>query len=437
MEIKCIESEQIFFAKMNRYSFKLSDKKWQLDKENCVYPHKVVDRMPTKMKLSYLKTLAYYASEYSSFYIQNINTLFYKWFGAITIDTIDDKAIYQLNVYLGSERNYKLNLIKAFIIKWKNLNYPGVEATAIRMLEKIKIIPNQTGDAVKRRDPNKGPLTETEFNKIINAVGKFYHEKKIQCFLYCYILLLAITGRRPLQLISLKAKDLIKNERGCFLNVPKVKQRKCFRKEFNMVMIEPFLYDSLSMLINQNQAFVEDKFSVGISNYRGELPIFMNLDKITETKRIEDFLYDLTTDFFHMKNSVMSKLLKHFPSKFDVRSERTNSYIELNARRFRYTLGSRLANEGASIEVIAKALDHKSVNSSMIYIKNNPDNVYDIDKRLSAFFNPLSNILMGIEIEENKKFFIKYVSDAFFLLEDTKEDLKCLTCKKFNPWRAL
>ncbi|EOR0710968.1 hypothetical protein D6V90_RS25925, partial [Escherichia coli] len=25
----------------------------------------------------------------------------------------------------------------------------------------------------------------------------------------------------------------------------------------------------------------------------------------------------------------------------------------------------------------------------------------------------------------------------FFLLEDTKEDLKCLTCKKFNPWRAL
>ncbi|EFE8044769.1 site-specific recombinase, partial [Escherichia coli] len=26
MEIKCIESEQIFFAKMNRYSFKLSDK---------------------------------------------------------------------------------------------------------------------------------------------------------------------------------------------------------------------------------------------------------------------------------------------------------------------------------------------------------------------------------------------------------------------------
>jgi integrase len=120
-----------------------------------------------------------------------------------------------LNVYLGSARNYKLNIVKAFITKWKKLNYP-VEATALRMLEKIKIIPNQTGEAVKRRDPNKGPLTETELNNIINAVRKFYHEKKIQCFLYCYILLLAITGRRPLQLISLKAKDLIKNEKGYF-----------------------------------------------------------------------------------------------------------------------------------------------------------------------------------------------------------------------------
>ncbi|MBS6366655.1 MAG: hypothetical protein KH420_04835, partial [Clostridiales bacterium] len=56
------------------------------------------------------------------------------------------------------------------------------------------------------------------------------------------------------------AADLIKNEKGYFLNVPKVKQRKSFRNEFNMVMIEKFLYDSLSMLINENQVFVEDKF---------------------------------------------------------------------------------------------------------------------------------------------------------------------------------
>ncbi|OJF29492.1 integrase, partial [Escherichia coli] len=73
MENKCIESEQIFFAKMNRYSFKLSDKKWQLDKENCVYPHKVVDRMTTNMKNSIIKTISYNTHKYSSFYVSFIH----------------------------------------------------------------------------------------------------------------------------------------------------------------------------------------------------------------------------------------------------------------------------------------------------------------------------------------------------------------------------
>lgn len=43
---------------------------------------------------------------------------------------------------------------------------------------------------------------------------------------------------------------------------------------------------------------------------------------------------------------------------------------------------------------------------------------------------------MGVEIEENKNFFIKYVLDSFLLLEDIREELKCLSCKNFNPWRA-
>ncbi|MCC8464732.1 tyrosine-type recombinase/integrase [Photorhabdus bodei] len=436
MKIKSIENEGVFLAKMSGYSFKLSDKKWQLDKEICVYPHKVVERMPEMMKLGYLNTLAYYASEYSPSYIKNINGLFHKWFGIMTINTIDDKAVYQLNVHLSSAKNYKLNTIKSFIIKWKKFNYPGVETTALRMMDKIKITPNQIGEAVKRRDPNKGPLTETEFNNILSVVSKLYQEKKIDSSLYCYIMLLAKTGRRPLQLTSLKAKDLIKKEEEYFLNIPRIKQGKDFRKEFNMRMIDSLLYENLLMLINENRVFVEDKFGVEINHLKNELPIFMDLDKVTETEGIEHFLSHLTTDSFHMKNSVMSKLLKRFPSEFDVRSERTNSYIELNARRFRYTLGSRLANEGAAIEVIAKALDHKSIKSSGIYIKNSSDNVYDIDKSLSAFLSPLSNILMGVEIEENKKLFIKYVLDSFLLFEDKKEETKCLSCKKFNPWRA-
>lgn len=436
MEIKYIENETVFLARMSGYSFKLSDRKWQLDKETCVYPYKVVDKMPERMKLSYLKTLAYYASEYSPSHIESINYLFNEWFGSMTINTIDDKAVYQFNVHLGSTKNYRLNTIKAFIAKWKAFNYPGVEASALRMMERIKIIPRKTGEAVKRRDPNAGPLTETEFNTILKIVGKNYRENKIYCYLYCYIVLLAKTGRRPVQLTSLKAKDLIKNEKGHFLNIPRVKQQKYFRTEFNLKMIDSQLYEDLLILINENQSFVEAQLGVEVSYLRDELPIFLDVKKTAEIKGVDNFPSYFKTDFLHMRNSFISRKLKGFSVEFDIRSERTDSYLKLNARRFRYTLGSRLANEGASIEVIAKALDHKSVNSSGLYVRNSPDNVHDIDNRLSPFFNPLANILMGEKSEENKDLFIKHVLDSFLLIDDRKEEVKCLTCKNCKLWSA-
>ncbi|WP_349856176.1 tyrosine-type recombinase/integrase [Pectobacterium aroidearum] len=436
MKIKFIENEEVFLAKRFGYSFKLSDRKWQLDKEICVCPHKVVERMPELMRLGYLKTLAYYASEYSPGYIKNINSLFHKWFEIVSINTIDDKAVYQFDFYLGPDKNYKLNTIKSFIIKWKKFKYPGVETTALRVMETIKITPNQTGEAVKRRDPNRGPLTETELNTILVSVSKLYQEKKIDSYLYCYIMLLVKTGRRPLQLTSLKAKDLIQKEEGYFLNIPRVKQGKDFRKEFNMIMIDSVLYENLLILINENQAFAEDKFGVDISHLKKELPIFMDFEKMVEIKTIASFSSYLTMDYLHMKNSFISRKLKRFPVEFNVLSERTNCYLELNARRFRYTLGSRMANEGASIEVIAKALDHKSINSSGIYIKNSPDNVPDIDNRLHSFFAPLAKIFMGEESVESKKSFINYILSSYGLTDDKNDGIKCLTCKNFNPWSA-
>lgn len=54
-----------------------------------------------------------------------------------------------------------------------------VEASALRMMERIKIIPSKTGEAVKRREPNAGPLTETEFNTILKIVGKIIEKIKL------------------------------------------------------------------------------------------------------------------------------------------------------------------------------------------------------------------------------------------------------------------
>ncbi|EAQ8726904.1 site-specific integrase, partial [Salmonella enterica] len=144
----------------------------------------------------------------------------------------------------------------------------------------------------------------------------------------------------------------------------------------------------------------------------------------------------MTTDFLHMKNSFISNRLNNLTTKFNIGSSSNNGPIRINARRFRYTLGTRLAKEGASVEVIAKALDHKSINSSGIYVKNCPDNVHDIDKMLNPLFEPLSKIFLGEEQSKNKKLFTEYILNSFGFFNDKNDQIECFTCKNFRAWSS-
>ncbi|WP_054634378.1 site-specific integrase [Pantoea stewartii] len=436
METCNLIKENLVFATMQGYSFKLSDTKWQLDKETCIFPHKIADKMPESMRIGYLTTLAYFSAEYSAGYTKNMNQIFSQWLGMVDIKTIDANAVYQFNVSLGPEKNYKLNSIKKFLAKWKKLGYVGVESSAIRMLEKIKIKTNLTGEAVKRRDPNSGPLTEEELKIILKSITKLLEEDKINLFIYCYIILLATTGRRPLQLTSLKAKDLIKTGEGCFLNIPKVKQRKDFRSEFSLVRIDDCLHEKLTTLVDVNQKNIEDSINQSIRHIKNELPIFMDSKKSISIQSGQSLDTIMATDFLHMKNSFISKELDKITTKFNIQSSRTHNPIRMNARRFRYTLGSRLAKEGASVEVIAKALDHKSINSSEIYVKNSPDNVHYIDMKLHSFFEPLSKIFQGSDSTQNKKLFTEYVLNSFGFTDCKHEHVECFTCKNFRAWSS-
>ncbi|ENQ5805655.1 site-specific integrase, partial [Salmonella enterica] len=148
MKTSTLKKENVVFAMMKGYRFRISDNKWQLDINNCVCPHKVADKMPESMRVGYLNTLAYFSSEYSAGYIKNINHIFSQWLRLMDLEMINSKAVYQFNVSLGPEKNYKLNSIKNFLSKWKKLGYEGVDNSALRMLEKITIKPNLTGEAV-------------------------------------------------------------------------------------------------------------------------------------------------------------------------------------------------------------------------------------------------------------------------------------------------
>jgi hypothetical protein len=112
------------------------------------------------------------------------------------------------------------------------------------MLEKITIKPNLTGEAVKRRDPNSGPLTEEELKIILESIRKLLKEDKIPLFI---LLRYSISNNRKEAITAnfVESERSHQNGRGLFSNIPKVKQRKNFRSEFSMMRIDDSLYENL------------------------------------------------------------------------------------------------------------------------------------------------------------------------------------------------
>lgn len=69
--------------------------------------------------------------------------------------------------------------------------------------------------------------------------------------------------------------------------------------------------------------------------------------------------------------------------------------MKINARRLRYTLGTRLARDGYSVQIISELLDHSSIYSAGIYVENLPDNVEKINQAVSAKLAFLANVFLG------------------------------------------
>lgn len=429
--------EECCKSKMNGYFFKVSDKKWQLDKSICVFPVEVVKNLSPDFQFGYINTLAYFAKNFSAGYVKTVNVVFSKFFSTGKFEVIDDESVLRFKARLNEKEIYCLCYMKSFLQKWLSFNYPGVHSSSVEIFNKIRIERGRVGEAIKRRDPNHGPFTEEELNMIVVRTNQLLTDKKIDLALFCFLQLLIHTGRRPLQLTSLKNIDLKKNEHVAVIKIPRVKQKLSFRESFSENIIGDKLYDLLVTLKKQTVEILKVKFETVLDNSIIEmLPIFIDQKTVDSCKSISELKSNLESDFLHAKNGHLKDQINVMAKENHLVSERTGTVINLNPRRFRYTLGTNLAKNGASISVIAKALDHSTISSAGIYIKNTADNVENIDAHMNRFLEPLSKVFMGLEIESNSKRFINSMRDAFGIKDEVPNEIKCFSCKQFNPWRG-
>lgn len=388
-------------ARQSEYLFCIDESKWKLDKNHTINIEDVLHILSPKLIEGYLNTLAFYACNYSPAYVLKINYNMRDFLKKTSSVIVLESDILNYKASLSEINMQKLIILRCFFKKWHSIGYYGVDDNTIILLKSMRLKAKTPGAIIKQEDPNQGALTDKEHKTLNLAMHNAYKSKKITHLEFSLALLVSLTGRRSTQIIALKFKDIIKEtfvngDDGFFLNFPRVKQGVSFRHSFRMLSIDAFLYNTIIQQANYSISLIENNIGRSLMlEEKNEVPVFLDNKKYKTLSGSREDFYLLTSDRLHESATIVSLSLKKIVEEENVISERTGDCMKVNPYRLRYTLGTRLAHKGYSVQVIAELLDHSSTSSAGIYIENLPDNAIKINGAVSNNLAFLADVFLG------------------------------------------
>lgn len=441
-------------AKSQGYRFKLYDASWQLDKNNNVslfYIHKYLSGETLK---GCLKTLAFFGSYYSAAYTKNLAQRLehmLKITGAQDI-TVSDLINYRAS--LCEETEWYLSVIRILLRRWYKMGYHGISADVIRLLDGWRLKGNRHGDAVKRKDPNSGPLTDNELQAFNEGAVRAYELGMISLKELGISLSVSNTGRRPIQISHLCVMDISygknqKEEPFYILNVPRAKQGSGFRNEFKPFAITQELWAVLSAQAKNAIASVEQQLGFELQETdRQQVPLFPDLKFVQSIGSPSEYRQEKATDRLHVTSAEITDTLQFVVEVANIQSERTGDLLEINARRFRYTTGTRTAREGFGELVIADLLDHNDTQHAGVYVKNIPEHIERLDEAIGFQLAPYAQAFSGVLVDSEKDaerggdFASRIRTEEGSPIGSCGEygfcganvPVPCYTCAHFQPW---
>ncbi|VTM22094.1 Phage integrase family [Raoultella terrigena] len=418
---------------MAGYEFDLRNEIWHLKKNftiNLSFLHDVLDKCYHE---GFIHTLSYFAQEYKP---ETACSLFRKVKSIILRYAIRSFSEHELicaynNLQKNNYRNF--SVFKSFLIKWNEFGYFGIDDNACEYLKKIKIPLIDIGDVVKRRDPNLGPFNDQEINMIVDGLERGRKEGVVSKQCYVLIRLYLMNGRRPTQLMSLKHRDVIKDEKGFFLNIPRIKQRGYFfRGSFRKAEITEEVWNILNEIIRNNISIVKESICEELDEkLLNDLPIFLSTPQLAKVSEGIDFSEYLKNDFLHIGTGHARIWLKKFAKKMKIYTPRTGELLNIHPIRFRYTYGTLLARNGGRVDAIAFAMDHSSDTSVGYYIKNLSDNVNVIDKAVERYLTDISDVFLGKRGYQGDLLQKALTMD---IKKENKNNRNCDSCQHFKAW---
>lgn len=385
------------------YPFEPSDDHWRLNKDVQI-ALALPGTIDVRTEVGFRSTLLRYAEEASARHTRNMETRFKRYLrdtGASQVTVVD---LINWRASLAVDEQYQLGGLKGFLLAWHDYGFEGVADEVVDLLQGWRIQGNEKGAAVASGCPESGPYTDLEMAAILDWANLAVARKDIAFEDYAYLLTLAMTARRPVQIAALRGQDLVREVgEGApmfRLNIPRAKQRGlAFRGAYRSLAILEDLYLVLRQQHRQSVAAVCRAVGREVApELAGEVPIFLNQKRLEDVENIEeltDYLMGGAPDQLHAKTSSLDSALQRCAKASTARSERTGEFIRLSALRFRHTRGTKLRREGFGAVIIAELLDHSDTQNVRVYTENTAQEAVVINELMGAKLAPFAQACLG------------------------------------------
>lgn len=328
---------------------------------------------------------------------------------------------YFVNLYTTVNRDIDTTNLKETVSKWK------------------LFIPNRN-KSYEEIEHNSASFEKQEVQYILKKVSELYINEEITAIDYCIFILMTYTGTRPQQLALLKCGDLYKKNSVACLRVPRMKQKMRFREDFDVITISEYLYIELNNLRCMYQQALKEDYGIELDKKKLEnIPLIINNNFFNSKLDIDNLISSNATNA-HLTSKKVTQRIKYVYSRIEKKDQLINKNI--NSRKMRVTLATRVGNKGYDISVISKILDHTNTKSVISYAMSNKENAYRIDKYIDDKIFPIALKFLLNEggdkeslrkvfdlLNELRKFTKDYYDNDLFikvdkLIKNTKREIK-------------
>jgi len=441
----------------NGYEFDIESDLWVLNR-NSELNVDFITEFDSSIREDIRSTLVYFAENKSGDHAYNVCNAIKNYYVKTGRRVIDESGLLAYkSIYSKKSEEYRLGVLRVFLKQMYFLEFKAVSEQAFELLSGWKLSGNDKGTAVLSLDPEEGPYSDIEFEAIKNGLDNKYAESVINAEEYSLAQLFAATGRRPIQIASLKIGDLRIDSDTLevpvfMIRIPKAKVRgSSFRGKFTDFALIESIGQVLTIHVENVKKKAEDQIGRALSKEEFDLlPMFP--DGLRHLKKLsrKDMKATLATDISHQKTSDITSRLKVIIAKLQITSERTGKLLKTTGYRFRYTLGTRAAREGAGVLTIATLLDHSDTQNTKVYVSNIPEHAATISEIMNGSLMRYASAFQG-EVVESEDSVLSAVPGAQRIRTSDSSDnvgscgtntmchdyapVACYTCPKFKAWR--